>query len=105
MADLSSILGAPVDLRGGSAIPSVFVAWRISGALFPLAGVRVMAEPVIEYLDRDVLVDQASGVRGAGWQCSNFLAVWGLLPVQACSGGVAAGFAGVTCCSMKTTLG
>jgi hypothetical protein len=35
----------------------------------------------------------------------NFLAVWGLLLVQACSGGVAAGFVGVTCCSTKTMLG
>jgi hypothetical protein len=30
----------------------------------------VMAEPVIEDLDGDVAVDQAGGVRGAGWRCS-----------------------------------
>jgi hypothetical protein len=35
----------------------------------------------------------------------DFLAAWGLLPVQATGRGVAVGFAGGACCATKTTLG
>jgi hypothetical protein len=35
----------------------------------------------------------------------DFLAAWGLLPVQASCRGVVVGFAGGACCATKTTLG
>ena len=77
-AFLSSVLGAPVELRGGSAVSSVLAARRSCGALLPFVGVRVVAEPAVENLDGEVAVDQASAVPRAGWRCSG--AEWRRLP-------------------------
>jgi hypothetical protein len=108
---LSSVLDAPVELRVGSDAPCESATRRSYGTPFPIAGVREKVDPVVEDLDGVVVVDQTGVVvRGAGWRRSGAEDVdspttWGLLPVQALSGGEAAGFAGVACCATKTKMG
>ena len=71
MAVLPSDLGAPVELRAGSAVPGVFPTRRSRGAHLPLAGDREMAAPVVDDCGGSGDVVQAGFVkRGGGWRCS-----------------------------------
>ena len=107
---LSSAPDAPVELSGGSAAPCASATCRSCGARFPLAGVRVMADPVFEDLDGAVAVDQAGVAdRGAGWrrsgaECRRLPGRLRVPPSPRFSGGVAESSAGGTCCAMDMAL-
>lgn len=109
---LSSALVAPVERRGGFAVRCAAATRRSCGARLPQAGVREMVEPAVEDLGGGAAIDQAGVVervvQDGGAQVprsADFPAARGILPVQAMSGGVAAGFAGASCCAVRMTLG
>ena len=65
-AVISSVLVAPVEAQGRSAVPCAFAASR-SRDMLSLDPVFVMAEPDPEDLHEDV-VDRVGAGRGAGWR-------------------------------------
>ena len=107
-AFVSSALGAPVEARGRSAVPSVFAASRSCGAL-SLRPASVVVEPEFEDLGEDDGVDQVGAVRGAGWrrsgaECRRLPGRLRVPPSPRFNGGVAEGSAGGTCCATDMAL-